>query len=204
MAKSEAVVQWSGKMFYLALAMYCTWKLTQDPVLTTFLPIGAALTVSSMQLTPQRPAKKGVRSHVIGGDKLSGPILWGLKAQGHIPVIHQMLCEGRDWSAIAKKINWDERTAETAYFQYLIDEVDACLRLYGDRFPPELGEQIAATSTRHFLEIRRDSPDHCCQITLPHPAFSKQAQAVDDSYGPGSGCDAPVRPRDLSAAEVYP
>lgn len=52
-------------------------------------------------------------------DLLNQPVLFGLKAQGHIPTIESMLKEQKSWEEIGKKINWCPETAKKHYQWYL-------------------------------------------------------------------------------------
>jgi len=42
----------------------------------------------------------------IEDELLNAPVVFGLRAQGHIPTIKKMLSEGQSWDAIAAKIGW--------------------------------------------------------------------------------------------------
>lgn len=46
---------------------------------------------------------------------LDVPIVFGLKAQGHLPTIERMLSERKTWREIAEAIGWDEKTAQFHY-----------------------------------------------------------------------------------------
>ena len=46
-------------------------------------------------------------------------ILFGLKAQGHIPTIEHMLNKNCSWDEIGKEINWIGSTAKKHYQEYL-------------------------------------------------------------------------------------
>lgn len=46
---------------------------------------------------------------------LDTPVVFGLRAQGHIPTIKKMLAAGRSWDAIGKEIGWDPDTAQRHY-----------------------------------------------------------------------------------------
>ena len=46
------------------------------------------------------------------------PIRFGLRAQGHLPKIEQMLKEGKSWEEIGAAILWDPATAERHYRRY--------------------------------------------------------------------------------------
>jgi hypothetical protein len=48
-------------------------------------------------------------------DEFDAPILFGLAAQGHIPIIEKMLAQGKDWNDIGKAIGWMPRAARSAY-----------------------------------------------------------------------------------------
>lgn len=52
---------------------------------------------------------------------MNTPILFGLKAQGHIPTIERMLKEGATWKEIGKKIGWCPETAKEDYGRYVKD-----------------------------------------------------------------------------------
>lgn len=43
------------------------------------------------------------------------PIVFGLRAQGHLPTIERMLEEGRTWEEIGQEIGWCSKTAERHY-----------------------------------------------------------------------------------------
>lgn len=49
----------------------------------------------------------------------SAPWVFGLKAQGHIPTIENMLAENKSWEEIGKKIGWCHKTAKEHYERYL-------------------------------------------------------------------------------------
>lgn len=40
------------------------------------------------------------------------PVAFGLRAQGHLPTIEQMLAAGKTWEEIGRAIGWCPRTAE--------------------------------------------------------------------------------------------
>lgn len=46
---------------------------------------------------------------------LNQPITFGLRAQGHLPMIEKMLTEGASWEEIGKAINWEPATAKEFY-----------------------------------------------------------------------------------------
>lgn len=48
-------------------------------------------------------------------DIMNAPVLMGLVAQGHIPVIENMLADGKGWGEIGHAIGWDPGTAEKHY-----------------------------------------------------------------------------------------
>ena len=50
---------------------------------------------------------------------MNAPILFGLKAQGHIPTIERMLENGATWKEIGKKIGWCPETAKEDYESYI-------------------------------------------------------------------------------------
>ena len=52
-------------------------------------------------------------------DLLNQPVLFGLKAQGHIPTIESMLKEQKSWEEIGKNINWCTETAKKHYQWHL-------------------------------------------------------------------------------------
>jgi hypothetical protein len=43
------------------------------------------------------------------------PVAFGLRAQGHLPTIEQMLREGAPWAEIGRKIGWCPDTAREWY-----------------------------------------------------------------------------------------
>lgn len=43
---------------------------------------------------------------------MNASIIFGLKAQGHIPTIRKMLAEGKTWEEIGEKIGWCPKTAK--------------------------------------------------------------------------------------------
>jgi len=43
------------------------------------------------------------------------PILFGLRAQGHLPTIKRMLTEGHSWDDIGQAIGWMPDAAQQAY-----------------------------------------------------------------------------------------
>jgi hypothetical protein len=45
-------------------------------------------------------------------------VVFGLRAQGHIPTIEQMLAEGASWNEIGKAIGWHGPTAKEYYERY--------------------------------------------------------------------------------------
>lgn len=46
------------------------------------------------------------------------PIVFGLRAQGHIPTVERMLAEGASWDEIGKEIGWDGAAAQRFYEEY--------------------------------------------------------------------------------------
>ena len=42
-------------------------------------------------------------------------IVFGLRAQGHLPTIDRMLSEGKSWEEIGREIHWCPKTAEKWY-----------------------------------------------------------------------------------------
>lgn len=50
---------------------------------------------------------------------LQAPVLFGLEAQGHIPMIEKMLKEGATWEEIGKEIGWQSTSAEEDYERYV-------------------------------------------------------------------------------------
>ena len=48
------------------------------------------------------------------------PVIFGLKAQGHIPTVERMLAEGETWAEIGKAIGWCPKTAERHYGWYKV------------------------------------------------------------------------------------
>jgi hypothetical protein len=49
-------------------------------------------------------------------------IVFGLKNQGHIPIIQKMLVDGKNWEEIGEEINWCPKTAREYYERYCWDE----------------------------------------------------------------------------------
>ena len=49
----------------------------------------------------------------------NAPMLFGLEAQGKIPVIERMLASGASWEEIGRAIGWCPETAERHYSWYL-------------------------------------------------------------------------------------
>ena len=49
------------------------------------------------------------------------PILFGLRAQGHLSTIEKMLAEGASWDEIGKAINWDPATAKDFYVREALE-----------------------------------------------------------------------------------
>lgn len=45
----------------------------------------------------------------------SRPVLFGLRAQGHIPTVEAMLRDGCTWTEIGRAIGWDGMTAKRFY-----------------------------------------------------------------------------------------
>lgn len=43
------------------------------------------------------------------------PVVFGLRAQGHLPTVERMISEGASWQAIGQAIGWDGATAERYY-----------------------------------------------------------------------------------------
>ncbi len=43
------------------------------------------------------------------------PVVFGLRAQGHLPTIERMLADGASWQAIGKTIGWCPDTAREWY-----------------------------------------------------------------------------------------
>lgn len=46
---------------------------------------------------------------------LNAPVLFGLRAQGHLETIETMLRDGNSWDEIADAIGWERRTARSHY-----------------------------------------------------------------------------------------
>jgi hypothetical protein len=46
-------------------------------------------------------------------------VLFGLRAQGHIPTIERMLAVGEGWGAIGRAIGWEPAAAEQHYAEHL-------------------------------------------------------------------------------------
>jgi hypothetical protein len=59
---------------------------------------------------------------------LNQPVVFGLKAQGHIPTVESMIKNGSTWEEIGKKINWDGETACRHYMWHLQAENEALLK----------------------------------------------------------------------------
>lgn len=53
------------------------------------------------------------------------PVVFGLRAQGHIPTVRAMLRAGRSWDEIGREIGWDGDTAR----RYWRDDQDAVAAL---------------------------------------------------------------------------
>jgi hypothetical protein len=51
----------------------------------------------------------------MGKEILDQPIVFGLRAQGHLPTIEKMLAEGASWDEIGKAIHWEPATAKDFY-----------------------------------------------------------------------------------------
>ena len=47
----------------------------------------------------------------------NAPVVFGLRAQGHIPTIQRMLSEGKTWDEIGEVINWEPATARRHYLR---------------------------------------------------------------------------------------
>lgn len=45
----------------------------------------------------------------------SMPVLFGLRAQGHLPTVAAMLRAGCTWTEIGRAIGWDDATAKRFY-----------------------------------------------------------------------------------------
>ena len=43
---------------------------------------------------------------------LAAKVKFGLRAQGHFPIIEKMIAENRSWEEIGKAIGWDGNTAK--------------------------------------------------------------------------------------------
>ena len=50
------------------------------------------------------------------------PIHFGLVQQGHIPLIEEMLNDGKTWDDIGKAIKWEPNTAKDYYYIYLFEK----------------------------------------------------------------------------------
>lgn len=48
-------------------------------------------------------------------DKAGMRVVFGLRDQGHLPVIERMLKEGASWELIGKEIHWCPKTAKEYY-----------------------------------------------------------------------------------------
>lgn len=46
---------------------------------------------------------------------LNAPIAFGLRAQGHLPIVNKMVDDGKTWQEIGQKIGWDPDTARRYY-----------------------------------------------------------------------------------------
>ena len=55
---------------------------------------------------------------------MNSKVVFGLKAQGHIPIIQKMLKNHRSWKEIGKKIGWCPDTAKKHYKYYLISNIE--------------------------------------------------------------------------------
>lgn len=53
---------------------------------------------------------------------LNQRILFGLRAQGHVPTIEKMLAEGASWEEIGKAISWDPATAKDFYEREVLEK----------------------------------------------------------------------------------
>ncbi len=51
-------------------------------------------------------------------DEAGLKLTFGLKAQGHVPTIREMLANGDDWNAIGKAIGWCPKTAREYWDRY--------------------------------------------------------------------------------------
>ena len=56
-------------------------------------------------------------------DLANARVLFGLKAQGHIPTIERMLKENKSWEEIGQEIGWLPKTAQEHYERYVSDNV---------------------------------------------------------------------------------
>ncbi len=56
---------------------------------------------------------------------LNVKVVFGLENQGKIPIIEQMLSEGKDWYEIAETIGWEHSTAREHY-ERCVNENKAC------------------------------------------------------------------------------
>lgn len=64
--------------------------------------------------TPQEVAESRIPAEI-----LNAPVLFGLRAQGHIPTIERMLAEGKSWDVIGDVIGWCGETAQRHYGWHL-------------------------------------------------------------------------------------
>jgi hypothetical protein len=56
-----------------------------------------------------------VSDHWLPKELLNAPIVFGLRAQGHIPTVERMLAVGASWDEIGKAIGWTADAAEQHY-----------------------------------------------------------------------------------------
>jgi hypothetical protein len=70
-----------------------------------------------MQTEAETEKNQGPGSELIG-QLGSARVLFGLRAQGHIPTIECMLGEGKSWDEIGQAISWCPKTAKEHYERY--------------------------------------------------------------------------------------
>lgn len=82
---------------------------------------------------------------------LNAPVVFGLKAQGHLPTIGRMLGQGKTWEEIGKAIGWCPDTAKEHYRRmHMLDRLANTLKI----LPPLLNDKSKWVS----LIINRRKP----------------------------------------------
>lgn len=87
-------------------------------------------------------------------------IKFGLQAQGHIPIIHRMLSEGRSWKDIGEAIHWDPETARVWFLRYCQGMQNVNVPKEDSVMTPVEKQKLAARLTGYGAIALRRSGDY--------------------------------------------